>query len=76
MASLGQPLGRGIAFARAWGYGAPAVGNLFAYRARAPAVLRSVTDPVGPGNDLGLIGRGEPRQPRYVPGYTLPVPWT
>ncbi len=38
-------------FARAWGFAAMTVVNLFALRATDPARLRRARDPVGPGND-------------------------
>jgi len=44
-------LRRCVAFARSWGYGALAVGNLFGYRTSRPAELHSVADPVGTDND-------------------------
>jgi hypothetical protein len=40
--------------ARAWGYGSAEVVNLFAYRATDPALLRTVDDPVGAGNDRAI----------------------
>ncbi len=42
---------RCIGFARAWGFGALEVVNLFAYRATRPADLFAADDPVGPRND-------------------------
>ena len=45
---------RCLALARAWGYGGIEVGNLFAWRARTPAALRRVADPVGRRNDAWL----------------------
>ncbi len=42
---------RCVAFARSWGFGATAVGNLFAFRTPSPAVLRSAPRPVGDDND-------------------------
>lgn len=39
---------RCIAFARAWGYGALCMANLFAYRATQPADMLAQDDPVGP----------------------------
>lgn len=47
-------LGRCVGFARSWGMGGLDVVNLFAYRARNPAELRRVEDPVGPDNDRAL----------------------
>ena len=45
---------RCLGFAQTWGYGSLEVVNLFAYRTSHPNVLRHVTDPVGPDNDLYL----------------------
>jgi len=45
---------RCIGFAKAWGFGSLAVGNLFAYRATSPAELYSTLDPVGSENDRWL----------------------
>ncbi|MGQ0657943.1 MAG: DUF1643 domain-containing protein [Chromatiales bacterium] len=45
---------RCIGFARAWGFGALAVGNLFAFRAPSPAALIAVRKPVGRNNDTWL----------------------
>jgi hypothetical protein len=47
-------LKRCITFAKAWGCGGLLLGNLFAYRATNPRVLRQVSDPVGPENDVWL----------------------
>ncbi len=46
---------RCIGFARAWGYDALCMANLFGYRATDPATLLQVADPVGPENDATLI---------------------
>ncbi len=40
--------------ARALGYGAFCVCNIFAYRATNPNVMRAQTDPVGPENDTAI----------------------
>ena len=40
--------------ARALGYGAFRVTNIFAYRATDPKVMRAMGDPVGPGNDAAI----------------------
>lgn len=40
--------------ARALGFGAVLIGNLFAFRATRPADLRRAPDPVGPGNAEAL----------------------
>lgn len=45
---------RCIAFARAWGFGALCMTNLFAYRATQPADMLVQDDPVGPENDAYL----------------------
>jgi hypothetical protein len=45
---------RCIAFAKAWGFGSLAVGNLFALRTPSPKVLRQSRAPVGETNDSWL----------------------
>lgn len=40
--------------ARALGFGAFRVTNIFAYRATDPRVMRAEADPVGPGNDAAI----------------------
>ena len=40
--------------ARALGFGAFRVCNIFAYRATDPQVMRAQADPVGPGNDAAI----------------------
>lgn len=40
--------------ARALGFGAFRVTNIFAFRATDPKVMRAQTDPVGPGNDRSI----------------------
>ena len=40
--------------ARALGYGAFRVTNIFAFRATDPKVMRARADPVGPGNDAAI----------------------
>lgn len=40
--------------ARALGFGAFRVTNIFAYRATDPKVMRAQADPVGPGNDAAI----------------------
>ena len=42
---------RCVAFAKAWGYGALCMTNLFAYRATNPDDMLSQADPIGPLND-------------------------
>ena len=51
---------RCIGFARAWGYGALCMANLFAFRATQPADMKKATDPVGWENDhtLQTLARG------------------
>jgi len=41
-------------YARDWGYGSMAVGNLFAFRTTWPAELKKAKDPVGKNNDRWL----------------------
>ena len=41
--------------ARALGYGAFRVCNIFAWRATDPKVMRAQPDPVGPGNDAAIL---------------------
>lgn len=45
---------RCLGFARAWGYGALVVVNLFAYRTPSVAELARAREPVGPDNDRHL----------------------
>lgn len=42
--------------ARALGFGAFRVVNIFAFRATDPKVMRAEPDPVGPGNDAAIVG--------------------
>lgn len=42
---------RCIGFAKSWGCGSLVVVNLFAYRTARPALMKLVSDPVGPEND-------------------------
>jgi hypothetical protein len=42
---------RCMAFAKAWGFGALCMTNLFAYRSKNPKELKSCRDAVGPEND-------------------------
>lgn len=42
-------------FAKAWGYSALVVANLYAWRATDPAELKRADDPVGPDNDSHLV---------------------
>ena len=48
---------RCIGFAKAWGFGAVEVLNLFALRATNPKELYSVDDPIGPENDAVIWER-------------------
>lgn len=41
--------------ARALGFGAFRVTNIFAFRATDPRVMRAATDPVGPDNDAAIL---------------------
>lgn len=41
-------------YAARWGYGALLVTNVFAWRSTDPAVLASIEDPVGRGNDAAI----------------------
>lgn len=41
--------------ARALGYGSFGVGNIFAFRATDPKVMRACADPVGPQNDAAIL---------------------
>ena len=45
---------RCLGFARTWGFGSLAVGNLFAYRTTSPAGLYASIHPVGSDNDRWL----------------------
>ncbi len=55
-ASVDDPtIRRCIGFAKAWGYGALTVGNLFALRSTSPKALYGHSDPVGPENDKHLL---------------------
>lgn len=45
--------------ARALGFGAFRVTNIFAFRATDPRVMRAAPDPIGPGNDTAIAGSAE-----------------
>lgn len=45
---------RCIAFAKAWGYSALCMTNLFAFRATDPGDMMVAANPIGPGNDAHL----------------------
>jgi hypothetical protein len=42
-------------YAERWGYGALIVTNVFAFRSTNPSKLKTVADPVGPGNDAAIL---------------------
>lgn len=42
---------RCINYAKSWGYGGVCIGNLFAYRATDPELMKAVEDPVGSQNN-------------------------
>ena len=44
-----------VKFAKAWGYGAMCVTNLFAWRSTNRQVLKTLFDPIGPENDWHLV---------------------
>lgn len=46
---------RCVGFARRWGYDGLCIGNLFAFRATDPKLMRAQHDPVGPDNDAALL---------------------
>jgi hypothetical protein len=46
---------RCIGFAKAWGYGALCMTNIFAFRATDPEVMKLESDPVGMGNDTYIL---------------------
>ncbi len=46
---------RCIAFAQAWGFAGLEIVNLYAYRAREPAVMFAANDPIGPENDAFIL---------------------
>lgn len=50
---------RCIAFAKAWGFGALCMTNLFAYRATKPEAMKAACDPIGEENNafLGALAR-------------------
>lgn len=51
---------RCIGYAKAWGYSALCMVNLFAYRATDPAVMTKADNPIGPDNDkyLSTLAQG------------------
>jgi hypothetical protein len=42
-------------YAEAWGFGALIVTNIFAWRSTDPAAMKTVSDPVGRGNDRAIL---------------------
>ena len=46
-----RTVNRCIAFAKSWGFGSIAVGNLFAFRTPSPAEMMATNDPIGDEND-------------------------
>jgi hypothetical protein len=52
-------LRRCIRFATDWGFGALAIGNLFAFRSPNPKRLTRMHNPIGPHNDAWLRRLGE-----------------
>lgn len=46
---------RCINYAKAWGFGAFCMLNLFAYRATDPAEMKRQADPIGPANDRAIF---------------------
>lgn len=53
---------RCIGFARAWGFGAVEIVNLFAWRATDPADLKKATDPVGELTDRAILAGADIRK--------------
>ena len=47
-------IGRCVGFAKSWGFGSLAVGNLFAFRTPSPALLVQAHDPIGADNEHWL----------------------
>lgn len=46
---------RCIAYAKSWGFSGMSLGNIFAFRATDPRIMRAAPDPIGPANDEALI---------------------
>jgi len=46
---------RCVNYAKAWGYGALCMTNLFAFRTVSPVIMKAQPDPVGPDNDGWLV---------------------
>ncbi len=47
---------RGMGFAYSWGYGSLVFCNLFAVRTPEPAEMKKASDPVGPQNNIWILG--------------------
>lgn len=43
-----------IGFAKRWGYGSYLMCNLYGFRSTDPRGLKTIADPIGPGNDEGI----------------------
>lgn len=67
---------RCIGFARAWGFGALCMANLFAYRAVSPDRLRQAADPIGPENDRSLQELADGARLVLPPGAPTARFWT
>jgi hypothetical protein len=52
--------------ARALGFGAFRVTNIFAFRATDPRVMRAVADPIGPGNDAAIADSAQSWADRII----------
>ena len=50
-----RAIARCVAFAKAWGYGAIRVTNLFAFRATDPDEMKAAAAPIGSENDAAII---------------------
>lgn len=50
---------RCIAFAKAWGYGAFCMTNLFSYRTKDPKVMKRIVEPVGAHNDRYIVASAQ-----------------
>ncbi|MCZ6728239.1 MAG: DUF1643 domain-containing protein [SAR324 cluster bacterium] len=65
---------RCIGFARAWGFAALEVVNLFAYRATTPVLLKKAAQPIGEDNDRYLLA-AQARAGRLVVAWGIHGPW-
>jgi len=52
--------------ARALGFGAFRVTNIFAFRATDPRVMRAMADPIGPGNDAAIADSAQDWADRII----------